>query len=350
MSVTIENTTITATRTRQQSPTAYLKSEYNAQKIGEIFAVRLDSLKIDPDFNKRINYDLEDLKTFIKENGIVFPALRLMYVDGEMYIDEGHRRHKACIELDLPGDTPIPVYIGAASSPTERLARQVTSNSGKNYTSIEKVAVAKVLMQQYNLDQTQVAKMFGTSQGAISNMTKFFSYSQLMFAAIDANDIKYSRVLELNKKGYSESDILAIVARDKQMPEIEQAEELPELGNLEDVSTNTEVEDSFESVSDDTEVESDDPTVVINLSDRNKTKLANLLEDDKTPKAATPVKAKNTPLTVTHADIAPKKANAAKLLTDFISSAEIIDNGDDTFSYKITKSEHMALQRGCKNI
>jgi ParB/RepB/Spo0J family partition protein len=353
MTITIENKEVSVGRVRQQSPTALLKSAYGGKKIGEMFAVPLASLKVYPGFNKRINYDLDDLKEFIKQNGISFPALRLMHIDGELYIDEGHRRQMACVELDLPGDTPIPVYIGESSSPEERLARQVTSNAGKNYTFIEMVAVAKELIQKHHNDQNTVSKLIGKSQGAVSNMTKFFGYSQLMFTAINEGDIKYTRVLELQRKGLNESAILEIIAREKHTTSTQQL--------LTD--SNDDITDSELLLSDD-DSELDDVVVVqendvikseslditkhTTLSPTELSKLDKLVSDS--GKTAKVVKSAGKAVAVDRSTLASKKSNPAKLLTDFLACAEIIDNGDGKVTYTVSLAEHNALQRGANNM
>jgi predicted transcriptional regulator len=362
MAISIENAPTPATRTRTQTPTAYLKSAYDAQKIGEFFAVKLETLKILPNFNKRIDYDLESLKEYINLNGIKFPPLRLMYVDGEMYIDEGHRRYAACVELGLPGDTPIPVYIGEASSPVERLSRQITSNSGKNYDFVERVAVVKELIQQYHLDQTEVAKLIGKSQGAVSAMTKFFVYSNLLMSAITKGDIKYTRVQDFQKKGLNENQILAIIAKEKHNDDDSELIDEP----ISDDSVVVEPTDDSvvideptddlklpDPISDDLELPDSSKNPVVpggSLSDKDKQKLQSLL-DSKEKTTKTLKNAGNSAAATFGAqEKTLKKTNAAKLLTDFISSATIVENADGTVSYIVSKAEHKAFLKGADNV
>jgi hypothetical protein len=337
MTVTI-NTPTTATRTRTQTPSAYIKSEYAAKKVGEIFSVPLGSLKVYPDFNLRTSYKLESFVQFIKDNGASFPPIRLMWVDNELFIDEGHRRHAACIEAGLAADTPISVYIGEDQSPEERLSRQISSNNGEKYSFMDMVAVVKQLIQKYHKKQIGVATMIGVSQPEVSAMAKFFGYSNLLFAAIERDDIKYTRVLHLQKQGLNEAQILTLIAESKKP--------------VDDTTENTAVIDTpvvvaSTSVSDDTTTSVSDDTTVETPAQR-KEKLEQLLDSHTANKKV--AKVRGVKPVAKAGDHSITKTSASKLLTDFMSVATIIDNQDGTMSFIVSSTEAKSFQKGFLNI
>jgi predicted transcriptional regulator len=399
-------TTTTTGRKREQSPTAYLKSICTAKKIGEFFFVPLSSLKILPGFNERINYNLDDLKLFISQNGAAaLPPLKLMWVDNDLYVEEGHRRHKACIELNLPDDAQIKVFIGEPSTPAERLARQISSNSGEKYNFIECVAVVKKLIQNEGENQATVAKMIGRTQPAVSQMTKFFGYSRLLMVAINKNEIKYTRVLELQKNGLNEAEILEVVKQSKHAPtasveltepveptasveltepveptaSVELTEPVEPTASVEltededeDEDEDVDEEDEDEDVDEeDEDVDEEDEDVdeedEDEDEDENTKSIAQKLEEllGNSPKSAKSAKSakssnKSKRFRIKERGVDAgkpnvgetklKKDNPAKVLAKFFVEAEIFDNGNGTFSYVVTDFEHTKFELACKNL
>ena len=221
------------------------------------------------------------------------------------------------------------------------------------------------MIQRYRLDQNGVSNLIGKSQGAVSQMTKFFGYSQLMYAAINANDIKYTRVLELHKRGLSETDILDIIAKEKhdkqdknvpvesdvvdtvvekELHELTESEQFMSLVNYGTSvpPTNDVVDTNIDAV------HAENSEVHSTLDNSEKIKLSEILAD-KVSKARV-VKSAGQAIKASNIGLSSKKANPAKLIAQFMSCAEIIDNGDGTVSYKVSKAESDAFDRGANNM
>jgi hypothetical protein len=408
MSIEVVNHTTATATGKVKSPSAYLKSITDAKKIGEFFTIPLSALEIYPNFNKRTDYKLDELKLFIEQNSVsALPAIKLMYIDGKLYVEEGHRRQKACVELDLPPETPIKVFIGEPSSSAERLARQISSNSGEKYNFVEMVAVVKELIQKEGMTQTQVAKMIGKTQGSVSQMSLFFNYSNLLLLEIQHGSIKYTRVMELQKSGYTEEQILEVIKKSTHNSTSDKAPVPPinpdsdKLNQLlgddhpiddkntsggkrkgsksggkqkgsksggtrkgdepveEDLINAESLENPEEDLINAESLENSEEDLINAESLENSEEdliNAESLEnsedyDDEELKKAVILKdsgvAPNKP-TATETSI--KKVNVKLVLVNFFIDAKIVDNGDGTVSYNITQEQHAEFQRNCMNI
>jgi hypothetical protein len=252
------------TSTAPMTKTALIKhiKERQGKDKAAIFSLPLGEIKIYPGFNHRIDYDLQPLVDFIKANGVKFPPIKLQLIDGELYVDEGHRRTMASIEagMDL-NTTRLDCYVdltdNSERSQAERIANQVSSNNGKKYSNIELMLVCRDLKEKYKWESVDIYTRLGISQPLYSNLSKMFGLSKKLLLAIEESKIKYTEILDALRSGASEDDIFThihdTVAYQKSLLE-------PEVVDSDDEVTNIVKYEGGESIGDYEELNSDDTT------------------------------------------------------------------------------------------
>lgn len=208
---------------------AHIKS-INGKGKNEIFSLPLGELKILPGFNRRIDYDLEPLIEYIKVNGVKFPPLKLQIVDGELWVDQGHRRTLASIEAGCDLETTrLDCYVDSTENTernfADRLADQISSNQGKAYTNMELMLICRELKEKYNWEPKEIYTRLNISQSKYSNLSQLFKFSNKLIIAIDDSKVKYSEILEAVRMGYTEAEIFEeIRAKIKYREELESYE------------------------------------------------------------------------------------------------------------------------------
>lgn len=206
--------------------TAHIKSIQGKGK-NEIFSLPLGEIKILPGYNRRIDYDLRPLIDHIKANGCKFPPLKLQIVDGDLYVDQGHRRTMASIEAgcDL-ATTRLDCYVDATENTernfAERIADQISSNQGKSYTNMELMLVCRDLKEKYNWEAKEIYTRFGISQSKYSNLSKMFGLSNKLILAIDESKVNYTEIVDALRMKCTEAEIFEdIRAKIKYREELE---------------------------------------------------------------------------------------------------------------------------------
>lgn len=238
---------------------AHIKSRQGIDKA-TIFTLPLGEIKILPGFNRRIDYNLEPLIQYIKDNGVKFPPLKLQIVDGELYIDQGHRRTMASIEagMDLK-TTRIECYVDNTENTernlAERIADQISSNQGEKYSNIELMLVCRDLNEKYNWTSQEIYKRVGISQSKYSNLSKMFGLSNKLIVAINESKVNYSEIVDALRLNRTEEEIFELVrARIKYEVDLLAYKEGVESDKSADVESSTSI-DTLSDVSDDEHIE-----------------------------------------------------------------------------------------------
>lgn len=191
-------------------PKATKPSEEILEKVlGQDLVKRKDvssSKHLDPrdiveeeNFNVRVDYDLEEIKNSIKENGVMNPMHVFYDKDVNKYVlIDGHRRYRAVMELINEG-VPIKTVpvVNMKSKPTdeERTLSIAVLNQGKSLSILEKGIVYRRL-STWGWSQAEIAKKVGTTQANISQCIKAASYPKQVQNLISSNEIS---VHEVNK-------------------------------------------------------------------------------------------------------------------------------------------------------
>lgn len=143
-------------------------------------------IKIDLTINNRENYELEDLKLYIRERGVTFDPVVVYKIEKDpVYkygLIQGFRRTLSCLEL-INGDNPInipsiPAVIKDKPSTEEMVFMNLASNNGSPLTIIETAKAYKKL-ENFKWTATQIAKQLGKS---ISHVCQYLTIAEAPMA------------------------------------------------------------------------------------------------------------------------------------------------------------------------
>lgn len=199
-----------------------VKNSRGRMKRKDMFFVPLDKLKLQDDFNQRLDYgNIAELAEQIRnsDEGVKTP-LRGFKKDGMFVITDGHRRFKAVqylknkygIEIEVPFLKEKKGY-----TDTERFFDQILLNEGKEFSQIEKGRVVKKL-QDYGLELGEISARLGVSATAISNWLKLTEIQNKELASKIANGtvpakVAIGKISKAKDKSQAETKLLAEVKR-----------------------------------------------------------------------------------------------------------------------------------------
>jgi ParB family chromosome partitioning protein len=137
----------------------------------EYYNVDPNKIEVEPDWNVRTNFEIDDLIESIKENGIITPIhLVKRMSDGKLVLRNGERRLRAVLEANKQGAAigKIPALIYKKGlTDEESLALQFTANDGEPWTPLEEAEICK-RFRNWGWTQEQTAKKLGKSQAFVS--------------------------------------------------------------------------------------------------------------------------------------------------------------------------------------
>jgi hypothetical protein len=167
---------------KKPEPAKARRLEEIAESKKGLFAIDPTLLSIEPGFNERINYgDIDQLADDIAANGLETPfKIRKLEGSETIFIVHGHRRHRAITEKLIPQGRwhnedgsvkPVDCYAEArGTTDFDRLAGQLSSNTGLAYNLLEKAAGYKRLLEMDDsLKPADLARRFGESKQAVSD-------------------------------------------------------------------------------------------------------------------------------------------------------------------------------------
>lgn len=176
-------------------------TEVNKTKRSDIFFIDPSLLRIEPDFNTRIDYgDIDELKRSIIENGVRVPLRG--YKDGDNYfITDGHRRFKA-VSLAIEDGADIarvPFISEKKKSVEERCFDILLLNDGKALTPLELGDTYRRL-QSYGYSFTEIANRIGKTVRHVSDMIGVASSSKDVKDFIREGYISATLVADIKSK------------------------------------------------------------------------------------------------------------------------------------------------------
>lgn len=194
----------------------------NASAGRQVFWVDHKIIKVRDGFNIRKEYkEIPELALFIEFNGIPGGPLTIdMMPDGKVcYVEMGHRRLKAIDLLlqkfdgkitkpiDLPGIRmrndvlEIECFVNDLKvDELTRLKRQLSSNNGHRYTTIEVAELCNRMKTFFSLSDTDIARELGLSRQHVGNMLIIAGQSDQMKQAITNKDITPTAAVSLVRK------------------------------------------------------------------------------------------------------------------------------------------------------
>lgn len=149
--------------------------------------LNLKIIEVEPNRNQpRKHFDeeaLEELSESIKRYGLIQPII-VTKKDNYYEIIAGERRWRACKKAGL---TEIPAIVREDDERKNKEIALIENIQREDLNAVEKATGIKLLMEEYNITQQQVAEMLGKSRSSIANTVRILNLD--------------SRVLELAKEG-----------------------------------------------------------------------------------------------------------------------------------------------------
>ena len=163
--------------------------EMQAPVPAGVAEIALSKIKANPNQPRKDGLDntsLEELVASIKEKGVITPITVREFDKGFMLV-AGERRWRAS---KLAGLKKIPVYIVEVADDAEHMEMALIENiQRENLNSIEEAEAYKVLQNDFNLDQTAIAKAVGKNRVTISNSLRLLNLPAEIKASLRKGEI-----------------------------------------------------------------------------------------------------------------------------------------------------------------
>ena len=163
--------------------------EMQAPAPAGVTEIALSKIKANPNQPRKDGLDntsLEELVASIKEKGVITPITVREFDKGFMLV-AGERRWRAS---KLAGLKKIPVYIVEVADDAELMEMALIENiQRENLNSIEEAEAYKVLQNDFNLDQTAIAKAVGKNRVTISNSLRLLNLPAEIKASLRKGEI-----------------------------------------------------------------------------------------------------------------------------------------------------------------
>ena len=163
--------------------------EIQAPVPAGVTEIVLSKIKANPNQPRKDGLDntsLEELVASIKEKGVITPITVREFDKGFMLV-AGERRWRAS---KLAGLKKIPVYIVEVADDAEHMEMALIENiQRENLNSIEEAEAYKVLQNDFNLDQTAIAKAVGKNRVTISNSLRLLNLPAEIKASLRKGEI-----------------------------------------------------------------------------------------------------------------------------------------------------------------
>lgn len=149
----------------------------------EIHHIALSSIEINP-WQPRTefkNEELQGLADSIKQYGILQPLVVVEQTDGKYRLIAGERRFRAA---KLANQTRVPVIVRRASSEEQLEIALVENIQRADLNAIERAKGYKRLMQEFGLNQEEVAKRMGKARTAVANALRLLNLPEAIQQAV----------------------------------------------------------------------------------------------------------------------------------------------------------------------
>jgi len=156
---------------------------------GEVVAYLKTSSIRDNKFQPRTDYDenkLKDLMESIKEKGIIQPILVREIEEGGYEVIAGERRIKAARALNMED---IPAIIKSVNDEEALIIALIENVQREDLNPIEEAQAYKRLIENFNLNQEDVAKAVGKDRSTISNIMRLLKLPDEIQQLVYGGDI-----------------------------------------------------------------------------------------------------------------------------------------------------------------
>ncbi len=136
---------------------------------------------------------LQELATSIQENGLIQPIVVRPYQDGYQIV-AGERRYRACQLLQLES---VPCIVESYNDIEKAKVSMIENIQRENLTPIEEAKAYDVLLKEYHLTQSELAKQVGKQQSTIANKLRLLNLDISIQEALKRREIteRHARAL-----------------------------------------------------------------------------------------------------------------------------------------------------------
>lgn len=163
---------------------------------------------------------LDELADSIRQHGILQPlSVRRCGLSYELIA--GERRLRAA---ELAGVTDIPCIIMSMDDKESGMAAMVENLQRQDLDFIEEAMGIRLLMQNHDMSQEQIARLLGKSQSAVANKLRILKHSDTVLTALREAGLTERHARALLKLGGDEAVLPAIAEIARQAMSVSRAE------------------------------------------------------------------------------------------------------------------------------
>lgn len=179
-----------------------------------VISIPLDKIHPNHDQPRAVfdDNELNALAASLKANGLIQPITVRKADDGYQII-AGERRYRAAIKA---GWSTIDCYVKTSDELESATLALVENIQRVNLTSVEEAKAYAKLMEQYGLNQVQLAKALGKSQSGVANKLRLLNLPQDIQNAITSGILseRHGRAL-LALDGKTQHDVYQKIVKDQ---------------------------------------------------------------------------------------------------------------------------------------
>jgi ParB family transcriptional regulator, chromosome partitioning protein len=192
----------------------------------DIWKVDPRNIHIEPGFNTRKDFDIDELKESIRKNGVQVPIKCYRDKSGgeNFWVVDGERRHRAVMSLLEEGILVLMwVVVIKPPTPEQKTLMLVTNNDGKNLTPLEQGEVFKRLID-YAWTVIKISEQTGKSPQRIYMALDAANLPEKAKLLIIKHKLSAHKVVAESKKLKNPEDIVAVIEKSIEKFQNEQEE------------------------------------------------------------------------------------------------------------------------------
>lgn len=193
--------------------------ELNATKRTDIYQIDPRNIVVVEGFNARKVFDLDELKTQIKSQGMLNPITVIPFKDedgNEKYrLVDGERRYRSVMSLIEEGEDIKRVkamYLPKNTKEEDLYIQQMMRNEGKNFSMAETALLFNMFKEKYGYTQNEIAEKFGKKASFVSQCLALLDLPSEVFDKLLKGEISVDAVKRIvsNNKNDENAQIEAV--------------------------------------------------------------------------------------------------------------------------------------------
>lgn len=180
-------------------------TEINKRTKKDLFMIDPRGIRVEENFNSRVNFDIDSLVESIRENGVLNPITVIKETNNEgvesYRLVDGERRYRAVMKLIEEGVeiARIPAIFIPKMSDADLLTQQIVRNDGKAFNEYE-YAIACKKFESYGFTKAEIARKLGKDSGLITYYLQHFTRDEKVQELIKTGLISGSEVRRIYRE------------------------------------------------------------------------------------------------------------------------------------------------------